>query len=127
MIYLHLNSNDSLAIHQHNSCADFICELPEMLHLNGEWECALVDIHGKSIPNTYNVFCDIIDHNVIKDRKLPILRQGLQSKSFQHLNFIKVIDTHCKRIRISITDSDLNPIENCDTPVYCILCLRKCG
>ncbi len=127
MIFLHLSSNDSLSIHQHNACTDFTCELPEMLQLTGEWECALLNIFGKSIPRIYNVFCDIIEHNVIKDRKLPILWQGLQSKTIDHLNFIKVKETACKRIRISITDSDLNPINSCDTPVYLILCLRKIG
>ena len=127
MIYLHLSSTDSLAIHQHNTCADFTCKLPETLQLEGYWECALINLFGKNIPSIYNVFCDIIEHNVIKDRKLPILCQNLRNKPFQHFNFIKVKNQNCKRIRISITYVHLDPISASTAPVYLVLCLRKSG
>ena len=103
-----------------------MCELPTPIHLEGSYECALVDISG-GLPTSYCVFCDIIETNIIKGVHKPVLRKVYRSKEFQNLQFIKVKDAVIHRIRIYIKDSDLQEIVEKDKVTHCTLCLRKSG
>ena len=126
MMYIHLCSDDNNALFPGNSNVTFVCELPDTLYLNGAWECALFDINGDLAPS-YNVFCDIVEYNVIKGTRLPVLRRVYRQGEFQNLQFVKVAQSTVKRIHIYITDNSLQLLNKKAKATYCTLWLRKCG
>lgn len=124
--YIHLSSNDSLNVYPDNTASRFKCNLPTAIYIgDSEWELALVSIQGP-VPAMFNVFCDVIEQNVVKDRTLPILRQVVNKKSFEQLQFIKVAVPEITAIQLYLTDFELIPINKKGT-VTCTLCLRKRG
>lgn len=42
--FLFCSSKDCINFHPENNSNDFIVELPKTLHLDGDWECALLDV-----------------------------------------------------------------------------------
>lgn len=126
MIYLHLSSEDSITLFPQNTNVSFICELPDTINLTDAWECALVDISG-DLTTEYNVFCDIVEYNVIKGTRLPIIRTVSRRGEFQHLQFVKVRQPLIKHIYIYITDKNLKLLKKSGRSTFCTLCLRRCG
>ncbi len=124
MIYLHLSSNDNSSLFPNNTNTSFICELPDTIYTDGTWECALCDISG-DLASEFNVFCDIVEYNVIKGTRLPILKKVFRRGEFQNLQFVKVNQSSIKQIHIYVTSNKL--IEKSGKSTYCTLCLRKCG
>ena len=126
MIYLHLSSDDSTSLFPDNTNTSFVCNLPDMIHLNGTWECALSDIIG-DLASSYNVFCDLIEYNVIKGTRLPILRKVTRRGEMQNLQFIKVAQPLVNKVHIYVTDNNLKLLKPSDKTTHCTICLRRCG
>ena len=126
MIYLHLSSDDSISLFPDNTNTSFVCNLPEIIQLNGTWECALCDIIG-DLASSYNVFCDIIEYNIIKGTRLPILRKVTRRGEMQNLQFIKVAQSSVNKVHIYVTDNNLKLLKPSDKTTHCTICLRKCG
>lgn len=124
--YIHLSSKDSLNLYPDNNTSSFKCRLPKSIYIgNSQWELALVSIQGP-LPAMFNVFCDIIRQNIVKDQTLPILRQVVTKKSFEQLQFISVAVPEISVINLYLTDFDLKPIIRKGT-ITCTLCLRQLG
>ena len=126
MIYLHLGSDDSITLFPKNTNTSFLCNLPDTIHLDGTWECALSGISG-DLAASYNVFCDFIEYSVIKGTRLPILRRVTRREELQNLQFVKVSQASLNKIHIYITDSNLKLLKTSSKNTHCTLCLRKCG
>ena len=121
--YIHLSSTDNVDIFPNNVGNDFTCILPNSLNnTTDDYEMALCYIQGP-LPAAYNVFCDVIEQNVIKGQTLPILRHVLSKRDFLDLQFIKVTVPRVNRIQIFLTDLNLNPLK-LSGGVRCTLCLR---
>ena len=121
--YIHLSSTDNVDIFQNNVGNDFTCLLPNAIdNLVDDYEMALCYIQGP-LPSAYNVFCDVIEQNVIKGQTLPILRHVLSKRDFLDLQYIKVSVPRVTRIRISLTDLNLKPLTLSGT-VRLTICLR---
>ena len=68
--YLFLSSGDS-PIHPGNTANDFTVELPHLLDLKGDWECALIDTHRRHCI----IYCDLCEYSIIGEEERPILRR----------------------------------------------------
>ena len=56
--YVHLSSRDSMQYFPRNNTSRFTVKLPEILHLNGQWEVALCEIGlPKAKPQPKEVTC----------------------------------------------------------------------
>ena len=122
--YIHLSSTDNVDIFPNNVGSNFTSLLPNSIdNLVDDYEMALCYIQGP-LPSVYNVFCDVIEQNVIKGQTLPVLRHVLSKRDFPDLQFIKVAVPRVSRIRIFLTDLNLKPLKTSGT-VRCTLCLRK--
>ena len=121
--YIHLSSTDNVDIFPNNVGNDFTCMLPNSLNnTTDDYEMALCYIQGQ-LPVAYNVFCDVIEQNVIKGQTLPVLRHVLSKRDFPDLQFIKVAVPRVNRIQIFLTDLNLKPLKLSGS-VRCTICLR---
>ena len=121
--YIHLSSTDNVDIFPDNVGSDFTCLLPNAIeNLVDDYVMALCYIQGP-LPSAYNVFCDVIEQNVIKGQTLPVLRHVLSKRDFLDLQFIKVAVPRVSRIRIFLTDLNLKPLK-LSGAVRCTICLR---
>ena len=89
--YLHLSSKDSMQYFLGNDTSRFTVKLPEILHLNGQWEVALCEIglpKAKPQPNKLLV-CSEICNESICEKRLPLLRvvTGRIPASFRTLQY----------------------------------------
>ena len=120
MMFLHLISDDNRSLFPGNTNTSFTCELLDTLYLNGTWECALVDMNG-DLGTPYNVCCDIVEYNIIKGTRLPVLQRVSRQREFQSLQFVKVTQSTVKRIHIYITDNNLQVLKTKIKETYCTL------
>lgn len=74
-IYLFLSSKDSANIYINNDSADYTVQLQNVVTLDGEWSCTLVDFYCElESPAHFYIMTDIIQDSYAKDMKLPILQ-----------------------------------------------------
>lgn len=126
-------SNDCLKFHPENSSHDFIVELPYTLHLEGEWECALVELFC----NTLNLeqlkvvvlVSDLCSSSYIDYQRLPVLRRFLLSRGSIPITTpfnVPLTRAQIQRFRIHLSCGELI---NSTLPIktlYCTLHLRRC-
>ena len=137
--YLFLGSDDS--VYPGNAPGDFVVTLPKTYRLDGDWECALLEI---SLHMPYHerlhVCSDIIEDSYVKGTSLPLMRiiPTVEDNStlighatvyshlvFQRPYFISLRGiTHLDRIRLFIRGSDMQPV-SLDRPISCVLLLKK--
>lgn len=131
--FLFCASNYCLKFHPENNSHDFIIELPQTLHLQGEWECALVDIFF-DVPNlahlkVITVMSDLCCSSYIDFQKLPVLRRLLLARGSAALInpfYVPLARDQIQRFRIYLSYSDLT---NSSLPIktlHCTLNLRRC-
>jgi hypothetical protein len=132
--FIYASPDDSKALYPNNSFEDFVVELPETLYLEGEWEMALLDVvYNANVHTTVNcpkgpsllMFCDICEESFVRGRKLPILRQLEKPATFDPPIFKRVKTFSAKRIRVYMTDYDLEPVAVADWKLKCVFRLRK--
>ena len=122
--YMYLSSTDSPVFCPDNTGSDFSSMLPMPLDVrNAEYELALCSIQG-SLPSSYIVLCDVIDYSIINDQTMQILKQVTSKDDFLHLQYFRIMIPELRKIRISLVDLNLKPINVSDV-VRCTLCLRK--
>ena len=64
--YFFLSSTDSLLFYLDNNSYNFIIQLPETIHLHGEWVIGLCDFyHASNLTETLFILCDICDNSYI--------------------------------------------------------------
>ena len=93
--YVHLSSRDSKEYFTGNKSSEFTLKLPEILHLNGQWEVALCAITlPKTKPHMKKllVCSDLCGESIIGEKRLPLLRvlMGKIPSSFEPLQYIPV-------------------------------------
>ncbi len=97
-MYLYLSSTDS-PVHSQNTPVDFTVELPQSLQLDGNWECALLDINRHNVL----VYCDWCQESVIHGAWLPMLRK-VNNKNIVRPRYVPIYMDHHARIRLYIKD-----------------------
>lgn len=124
--FLFCASNDCLKFHPENNSHYFIVELPHTLHLEGKWECALVEL-----------FCDTLN---LEQLKVVVLMSDLCSSSYIDYQtsgiapfsvittpfYVSLTRDQIQRFRIYLSYGELN---NSTLPIktlYCTLHLRRC-
>ena len=103
--YYFLSSNDSTNIYPDNKNSNFTMDLPQKIE--GKYECALTEIRfNNPTAEELYVYCDIIEHNYVRNKFLPILRRVTDSTNFHKLYFFKVKQNRISKIRIYIRNSE---------------------
>lgn len=101
--YLYLSSSDSTAVHPSNTPVDFTVELPRSIHLQGYWECALVDVQLTGVTIPFDPFClcsDICTDSCVGHLRLPVLRR-LSSKGWKKDSVLQFEQTQYKRVKLN--------------------------
>ena len=79
--YFFLCSSDSLLFHPDNNSYNFIIELPERIHLEGEWVIWLCDFyHSSTLIETIFFLCNISDNSYISNSLKSVLRMIYPNK-----------------------------------------------
>ena len=126
--YLFLASDDSSDFYPLNTPGHFSIKLPETMHMDGSWMCALRDLQCKTTnPTDLLLFCDAIDDSYIRERKLPVLQRipsTLDSRavrSFDSSVCFRVTRHAMNVITVYITDGGLKETSFTEEPTYCTL------
>ena len=136
---MHLSVDDSIHYHPQNKANNFIVELPEYIHLEGEWEVALTDItylplfKDRENPKFMIVQCDICDDRIISGKKMPLLQHILIQKnnndllklSITHLIYINVKVKSFNRLGIYIKNETGEDLPFKEEKLWCTLHFRK--
>lgn len=131
--FLFCASNDCLKFNPENNSHDFLVELPQTLHLEGEWECALVEL----LCDTLNLeqlkvvvlMSDLCSSSYIDYQRLPVLRRFLLSRGSIPITtpfYVPLTRDQIQRFRIDLSYGELI---NSTLPIktlYCTLHLRRC-
>ena len=128
MKYLFLSSKDSLRDHPNNKWYDFIVELPAELILEGDWECALLDVNCiPRVDRELVVYCDIAEQSYFNNGMASILRCAFQStNTFLHPYYIRTNRNRISHVSISIRDLVTGKVPSeYELDLTCTLGLRK--
>ena len=117
-MYLFLSPNDSSQVFPDNTNTEYITELNKPL--SGNLIVALAEFQCINLPDSCYVFCDIISPSLVKNQDLPLLRIVNKKGEPSHLHYFKVSHPNVQRIKITITDTKLQPPKSIDN-VTCIL------
>ncbi len=97
------NSGSSAQFHPDNKPQNFTVHLPRPVHLEGEWECALVQffMEGRS-EGGFFVCTDVVAESHVGDFMLPVLRRVRESRTWQFkcLLYVPVKEHDFSSIRI---------------------------
>lgn len=86
--YVYGSSAECKDLYPDNKPEDFVIHLPKPIHMEGEWECGLLQFqYNVSTEKPYYVCCDLVRESFVGDYTLPVLRR-VRLKGIQ---FIKVI------------------------------------
>ena len=128
--YLFLSSNDSTVHYPRNWAGDFTVTLPKTYHLNGHWECALLELIVRS-PRHQKllVCCDVIEDSCVRDILYPVLRivppEDKDHFTFERPYFFPIRNKEINQIRLFIRGSDLQPLPSDSSSIDCVLLLRR--
>ncbi len=131
---LFLSSKDSKQFYPTNSTTEFHIELPQSLDLQGQWFCAITEVHFMCKNTSWkevNIFTDICGDSYVYNTNLPILRrisyEGRKRISHQYTlpYYHRVLRNQIKRVNITLKDEHLNPVSFVLEPFTCVLHLRK--
>jgi hypothetical protein len=130
-LYLFLDSRDSLSIHADNKASDFTVELPQCYYLQGNWECALIELRMRlhSASRIY-VFSDVVEDSYVRNAKICVLRTvDLRPKKIIDIVYstpiyLKVKLQELSRISILVRDDKLETCKSINA-MYCALQRRE--
>lgn len=135
--YLYLHSRDSLTLYPKNSPSECWIQLPKPYILDGQWECALVDISldCSFSPRSLRLYlcCDFVEESCVKDRLVPVLRNievnarfnKIKTELFPELVYIPVNEKQLHTIRLYLLDADLKPVVFTENDLHCVLHLKQ--
>lgn len=108
--YMYLSNDDSINYFPHNKAHDFRVIIPKQLNLDGEWLVALTEIITTVESTRFvNVFCDIIESQIIGDQYLKLIsRVELNSlgKLIEHPHYCKLETKNFHQIHMSLANED---------------------
>lgn len=118
-----------------NNFLDFTVNLPFSINLNNDetWEMGISEvtygIKKKKYPNML-LCCDKIQHSIINDKTLGILRFlcssiGNTKKIFTHVNYFDLLERRISTLRLYIKVLDEGSFSFPNDILYCTLHLRK--
>lgn len=123
---VYLTSTSSSEAYPDNTPNDFTVHLPRPCHLDGEWECGLVQIiFQERSEGGYYLCCDLVTESFASERMLPVLRR-IRDKTWQFHNVIYVpLKQHdFETIRIYLGTWDFQP-SRLVQPLHCTLHFRR--
>lgn len=135
--YLYLHSSDSLTLYPNNSPSECWIQLPKHYNLDGQWECALVDISldCKFNPRSLRLYlcCDFVEESCVKDKLYPVLRNievnarynKIKTELYSKPIYIPVNEKQLHTLRLYLVDSNLKPVEFTENDLHCVLHLRQ--
>lgn len=107
----------------------FIVELPQTLHLEGGWECALVELFNPEQLKVVVLMSDLCSSSYIDYQKLPVLRRFLLSRGSIPITtpfYVPLTRDQIQRFRIYLSYSELINSTLRIKTLYCTLNLRRC-
>ena len=109
-----------------NNTSRFAVKLPEILHLNGQWEVALCEIglpKAKPQPKKLLVCSEICNESIIGEKRLPLLRvvTGKIPAFFRTLQYIPVRPQDIERITLYIASETGAPVSFAQGECSCTL------
>ena len=86
--FVFANSNDSTDHYPENRTEDFVIHLAKPVHLEGQWECGLMQYQFNStVDKPFYVCCDLVQESFVGDHKQSVLRR-IRLKNVQFANVI---------------------------------------
>ena len=124
-MFLYVSWTDSLHIHRMNKPYNFIVDFPKTLHLEGQWEVALMDIIIKSSKkSSFYLLADFCEESLLKGSQRTILRRVDNKNSHYSFPYYgKITKLDIQSIRVIALDQNLDFFQLTD--IECILHLRK--
>ena len=106
MKYLFISSNDSAEDYPNNKWYDFTIDLPGEWILEGDWECALLEINClPRIDRELVIYCNIVEQSYFQNGMASLLRCVFQSTDiFNNPYFISLNRNRISHVRMSIRD-----------------------
>ena len=100
-------SEDSKEFHPRNTSSDFTLELPETIHLEGDWVIALTEIYTlEDISEPLLILCDICEQSIHEGKWKPVLKLIYPDCiQFSNLHYIPIKNRNINRIRFRIKGS----------------------
>ena len=132
--YLFVCSSDSLNVHENNVGSDFIVQLPQTYHLDGKWDCALIE--ASFVPDFEEhtdqilICTNVIAPSYVKNTSRRVLRriEILQDKTdltFNHKFYFDVNQTELSRLNIYVLNEELQLAGFKVDKVNCTLHFRR--
>lgn len=101
--YVHLSALDSKEYFPDNQVDHFTVKLPEILHLDGNWQVALCEIFHPygTRPQVLLALTNICNDTIVGEKKLPLLRIFRTPKRQGHIEFSQL---HYKSVTVEAID-----------------------
>ena len=134
--YLFVNSYDSLNLFPQNKGGQFRIELPKTYSMDGEWECAILEMtfvpaFERQSKRLY-VCCDVLgEWSYVQDTFLSLLQsvavrpEEMTEAIFERAIYMPVKSGNMKRLEITLRDDRLQVCRCKDDHVFCLLHFRK--
>lgn len=127
-VNIYLSSDDSPLHFPSNTAWDFTTQLPERMHLEGEWQCGLLEVHLPEVDSDQALYLcsDMCSDSIVGEKKLPVLGRvtgGLTQPS--HVTYAKTRTRLLSSIRLYIVDGRGAPVSFGAGTSYCSLQLCK--
>ena len=126
---LYACSEHSQDIFPNNTPPNFAIHLKRPVHLEGQWECALVQFVFDGKPEAgYFVCCDLVRESHTGDYMLPVLRQVRDKMwQFKNLLYVPLKSRDFNAIRIYLRTWKNGEPTRVKNTVYCTLHFRRIG
>ncbi len=128
--HLYCYSQHSKEFFPSNGPSDFTIHLPKSIHLEGAWECGLMQFKYTTTASTtekpFYVCCDLVSESYSGDFTLPILRRvRLRTTQFSHVIYVplKTRDFNVVRLYLRTWKNKDSPVQRGDT--HCTLHFRR--
>lgn len=126
MKHLYLSSGDSLETFPDNKWFDFTVLIPNGLHLDGKYVCALIEVYFNiKLTSEMYVYSDLCEYSYIQDTYRPIMRIVRKTSVFTKLIYLPVKTSRVGTIRIYIRDKNNNIPTLAAKEMRCTILLKK--
>lgn len=135
--YLFISSQDSTDIRKNNVPSDFSIQFPKPYKLEGNWVCALKEIHisldFKPKSSRLYLCCDLLEDSYVGNTLAPVLRnveiqsryKKFKSTEYNDPAYIKVKASFFQSVRFYLRDERLNPVEFTSNDLHCVIRVKK--
>lgn len=120
-------SRHSKDLYPHNRGDNFVIPLAKPLHLEGEWECGLLQFQYNAATDTpYYVCCDAVVESHVGDYKLPVLRRvRLKNIQYSHMIYVPLKVHDFNSIRVYMRSWNNKPPLSVISGTHCTLHFRR--